>query len=159
MESFIDTFDEKHDVFIARTLGVTGDIIDSDDTDYVMSCIRALYLGDSTVTIVLVGRCTWARRYVDWELQASLRSGVAATPNGLIGIILPSGGRQPRVPDRLSVNLQGTNNSTGYARYYRYPQSKDALAGYIEDAYAARTTKVQLIKNPRERFKNNKQCP
>ena len=32
------------------------DIIDSDNTDYVMSRIRELYLKDSTVTIVLIGK-------------------------------------------------------------------------------------------------------
>ncbi len=159
VENFIDTFDDKHDVFIARTLGVTGDIINSNDTDYVMSRIRQLYLGDSTVTIVLVGRCTWARRYVDWEIQASLRSGTTVTPNGLIGIALPSASQQPHAPERLSANLEGTNYSAGYARYYWYPQSKDTLAGYIEDAFTARTTRSHLIENPRERFANNKQCP
>ncbi|WP_372493341.1 TIR domain-containing protein [Janibacter melonis] len=38
-----------------------------------MDRIRTKYLGDSSVTIVLVGSCTWARRYVDWEVYSSLR--------------------------------------------------------------------------------------
>ena len=44
------------------------DIIDIDNTDYVMRRIRELYLKDSTVTIVLIGKCTWARRSIDWEI-------------------------------------------------------------------------------------------
>ena len=63
--NFIDTFDHERKVFIARRLG-TGmqhDIIDSDDTDYVLRRIRELYIKDSTVTLVLIGKCTWARRY------------------------------------------------------------------------------------------------
>ena len=62
---FIDDFS---DVFIPKVLGVsdTDDFIDSTDTDYVMRRIRELYLTDSTVTIVMIGKCTWARRYVDW---------------------------------------------------------------------------------------------
>jgi MTH538 TIR-like domain (DUF1863) len=34
------------------------DAIDSMDTDYVMGRIRSDYIKDSTVTIVLAGRCT-----------------------------------------------------------------------------------------------------
>src|ERR1035441_5985437 len=62
VEAFIDSFGE---VFIPRVLGVTDedDFVDSTDTDYVMDCIREKYLTDSTVTIVLIGKCTWARRY------------------------------------------------------------------------------------------------
>ncbi len=89
---FIETFDHERNVFIARALGVgmEQDIIDSTDTGYVMRRIRESYLKDSTVTIVLIGKCTWARRYIDWEIQASLRHGVTVTPNGLLGIKLPS---------------------------------------------------------------------
>ncbi len=58
---FIEDFE---DAFIPKVLGVSDedDFIDSDDTDYVMDQIREKYLTDSTVTIVLVGKCTWARR-------------------------------------------------------------------------------------------------
>jgi hypothetical protein len=66
------------------------DIIDSDDTDYVMQRIREVYLKGTTVTLVMFGRCTWARRYVDWEIQAALRQDREIIPNGLLGIKLPS---------------------------------------------------------------------
>ena len=69
VESFIETFDYEREAFTTRGLGIgiEQDIIDSTDTDYVTRRIRELYLKDSTVTIVLIGKCTWARRYVDWE--------------------------------------------------------------------------------------------
>ena len=96
---FIKTFDEERNVFIGRALGedMPQDIIDSDDATYVMRRIRELYLKDSTVTIVLIGKCTWARRYVDWEVQASLRRGETVIPNGLIGIVLVSATSVARV--------------------------------------------------------------
>ena len=61
---FIETFE---DAFIPQVIGLSDDddFIDSIDTDYVMDKIREKYLTNSTVTIVLVGKCTWARRYVD----------------------------------------------------------------------------------------------
>ena len=77
---------------IARGLGqeMSQDITNSDDTDYVFRRVRELYLGDSTFLLVIVGKCTWARRNVDWELEASLRSGRTVTPTGLLSIRLRS---------------------------------------------------------------------
>jgi antiphage defense system Thoeris ThsB-like protein len=158
VDRFIRTFDHNRDVFIARGLGreMSQDIIDSLDTAYVMSRIRELFLADSSVTLVLVGRCTWARRYVDWELQASLRSGQTVTPNGVLGIVLPSAAQSPVAPDRLQRNV--ANDGSKYARWYHYPLSADILSGWIEEAFAARTTKAHLIDNPRERFAYNRNC-
>ncbi len=70
VDEFCDQFEGS---FIRRGIAMEDDIIDSDDTDYVMRRIRELYLQDSTVTVVLIGRCTWARRFVDWEVQSSLQ--------------------------------------------------------------------------------------
>ena len=159
VENFIETFDDERNILIARALGMEQDIIDSTDTSYVMSRIRELYLKDSTVTIVLIGKCTWARRYVDWEIRSSLRSGETTIPNGLLGIVLPSAGKQPIAPDRLKKNLKGENTDEGYARWYWYPQRKDTLANYIEDAFQARTNRTHLIVNPRDSFTYNRQCP
>ena len=157
---FVETFDRERQVFIARALGtdMNQDVIDSTDTDYVMRRIRELYLVDSTVTIVLIGQCTWARRYVDWEIQASLRHGETITPRGLIGIVLSSAGKKPVAPERLRINLN-SDTTDGYARWYYYPQRKDTLSNWIDDAYKARTSRADLISNPRDRFKYNKQCP
>ena len=162
VEDFVDTFDKERQVFTTRALGVEmeDDIINSDNPDYVMKRIRELYLRDSTVTIVLIGKCTWARRYVDWEIQASLRHGQTVTPNGLLGIVLPSAGKKPiTAPDRLMKNLLGEHSDEGYARWYWYPTHEDQLSAWIQDAFNARTERAGLIVNPRERFEYNRQCP
>lgn len=157
---FMKHFGERNKVFITRALGeeMPGDVINSDDARYVMSRIRDLYLQDSTVTIVMLGRCTWARRYVDWELQSSLRSGEQTTPNGVLSIELSSAGRM-RNPPRLERNLPSSASRFAYARRYPYPRDKNQLVGWIEDAYAARTARSRLIDNPRERFMRNRECP
>lgn len=159
VSDFLETFDYERRVFISRALGMgmEQDIIDSDDTDYVMRRIRQLYLKDSTVTIVLIGKCTWSRKYVDWEIQASLRRGSTVTPNGLLGIVLPSASKNPVAPERLRMNLNSKDDD-GYARWYYYPSRKDVLANRIDDAYNARWDREKLIVNPRERFINNRQC-
>ena len=161
VEEFINAFDHERKVFTYRAVGVgmEPDIINSTNTDYVMRRIRELYLKDSTVTIVLIGRCTWARRYVDWEIQASLRGVGSQLPNGLIGIVLPSAGRKPILPHRLQLNIKGSNGDEGYACCYWYPTRVDTLSNWIEDAFQARTKRAHLIVNPRERFSNNRPCP
>ena len=160
VEKFIEDYG---DIFIAKALGVSDeddDLIDSTDTEYVRRRIRELYLTDSTVTIVLIGKCTWARRYVDWEIASTLRNDSNNKRSGLLGIILPSvGGGSERAPERLSDNLP--NGGEGYARWIRYPTSKDTLRKSIEDAFSARNdqARYELINNKRDHFKNNRPCP
>lgn len=160
VDEFVRIFDEERNVFITRGLGINrdDDIINSDNTDYVMSKIRKLYLLDSTVTIVLLGKCTWARRFVDWELQSSLRQGEKYPPNGLLGVKLPSFTKGTPFPNRLNINLIHGDQQDCYARWIDYPTRKDTLANAIENAFDARTTRAYLINNPRDRFKYNKSC-
>ena len=70
VQQFIQQFDHDRDVLIARGIGasMSGDIIDSTNTEYIKQQIRAKYLRDTTVTIVLIGQETWKRRFVDWEI-------------------------------------------------------------------------------------------
>jgi hypothetical protein len=161
VDDFIQTFDKERKVFISRGLGteMTADIINSDNSDYVMRRIRELYLKDSTVTLVLMGKCTHARRYVDWEIQSSLRSGETVTPNGLLGIKLKSYKTGYGYPNRLNLNLkQNDNQENCYARVIDYPARKDTLVNHIEDAFQARGTRIKLIVNPRDRFSYNRNC-
>lgn len=154
--TFLDDFGTE---FIAKTIGVTDedDFIDSDDTDYVMNQIRTNYLGDSTVTIALMGSCTWARRYVDWEIYSSLRSSKHSSVNGLLAIELPTGGKlQARVND--NVTRDADNDDIGYARWMSYPQSTASLRGWIDDAFNARVTRRTLIDNTRQRRLKSASC-
>lgn len=158
VKQFIDTFDHTYDVFIAHALSCDlGPLINSNNTDYVMRRIRELYLSDTSVTIVMIGRCTWARRYVDWEIAATLRNDPVNRRSGLMGIILPSASPNPQLPPRFLDNLD-TPGNPGYAKLYRYPYSTSELAGMIEDAYQARATRAQYIKNNRTPFQNNRHC-
>lgn len=148
---------EFSNVFIPKTVGVKdGDFnCDSQDPQYIMRRIREQKLQDSTVTIVLIGSCTHSRRYVDWEIKASLQQG-QTLPNGLIGINLKYMGETGMAPQRLADNL-GANNS-GYARYYVYPKSEQELRRWIEDAYQARTSRRDLIHNSNEMMHYNSKC-
>lgn len=158
VDAFIDTFANREGIFIPKVLGVSDndDFINSDNPEYVMSQIRQKYLEDSTVTIVLVGKCTHSRRYVDWELKTSLRQG-ASLPNGVMGIILPSKGGNAILPSRLEANwTKGHMNC--YARYWIYPRSNSELITWIEDAFDARTQRAHLIQNSQDMMKYNQKC-
>ncbi|HPN32609.1 MAG TPA: TIR domain-containing protein [bacterium] len=158
VKEFIKEFSEDEEIFITRALDMEKEIIDSKDTDYVMQRIKELYLKDSTVTIVLIGKCTWSRRFVDWEIQSSLRQGKTLTPNGLLGVKLKSY-NQNGYPDRLNKNLkQNDEQDDCYARAINYPDNKETLQKYIDDAFNARSSRAHLIVNTRERFEYNKSC-
>jgi hypothetical protein len=159
VDDFIERWSVKEGVFIPKALGVSDndDFVNSTDPEYVMSKIREKYLGDSTVTILLIGKCTHSRRYVDWEIKASLRQGENYTPNGLVGILLPSCGNSAHLPPRFKDNWQKEENNC-YARYRAYPASSQQLADWIEDAYNARTTRAHLIQNRADMMKYNSKC-
>lgn len=158
VDSFIDRWSTREGVFTPRILGAGNnyDSIASADPDYTIGQIREKYLSDSTVTIVLLGACTHSRRYVDWEIKASLRQGEQSRPNGLIAILLPSQGERAHLPERFKLNW-GANDS-GYARYYQAPTSADSLGRWIEDAFGARSGRAHLISNPQETWKYNRKC-
>jgi hypothetical protein len=157
VDDFVDKWAYREDIFTPKVLGVSSndDFINSDNPEYVMSKIREKYLGDSTVTIILMGTCTHSRRYVDWEIKTSLRRG-SYTPNGLIGIILQSKGSSAYLPPRFEANWSKGQNC--YARYWLAPDSAQQLAGWIEDAFDARTSRANLIENSASMMKYNRQC-
>ena len=155
----IDFIDDFNEVFIAKIIGVsdTDDFIDSSDTDYGMRRIRELYLTDSTVTIVLLGKCTWARKYVDWEIASTLRDDLNNKRSGLLGISLR---KTVAAPKRLSDNLPKTDVSDGYGRWIKYPNSDQVLRSRIDDAFKARddSARYSLIDNSSALFKHNRPC-
>lgn len=103
---FSRIFSEGYDVVEDNSL---DRLIDSDDSDYVIRRIRENHIYGTSCTLVLCGPETRWRKYVDWEVKASLDMN-----HGLIGVNLPHNPRdsQGRVhkPDRLQDNID-----SGYA--------------------------------------------
>ncbi len=154
---FVETF---NDVFIPRVVGVSDsdhfkDPIDSKDEEYIKAQIGSKYLSDSSVTILFVGNCTWARKYVDWELSSTLRDDLVNKRNGLLAIT-PADNSHNKLPDRFSDNY--VKDGESYARYQYYPTSTSLLRGWIEDAFGARTTRAHLIKNTRSLRRLDSSC-
>jgi hypothetical protein len=169
VDSFIYNCTKVAKIFTAKALGTfdNEDFIDSDNPEYVMSQIREKYIGDASITIVLVGKCTHSRRYVDWEIKSSLRRG-QSLPNGLLAYVLPSATpppgeprwsrKWPHVPPRLAANWNYEHQDLCYARYYEMPPSTDDVRRNVEAAFLDRTNRADLIKNGSDMMKNNAKC-
>ena len=120
-----------------------GSIIDTNlPTEAVLQRIREEYITQVSVTVVLIGRCTWQRKYVDWEIGASLRDTTMNPRCGLLGILLPSHTdferRQynPRlIPPRLADNCRGDN---AFACIYDWSSDATVIRGWIHQAFLRR---------------------
>ncbi|WP_155303641.1 TIR domain-containing protein [Desulfosarcina widdelii] len=114
--------------------------IDSTNSEYLNRKIREEYIFGTSVTIVLCGSETWKRRWVDWEIHATLHHG-----HGLLGIALPSCAKNYEgkniVPDRLYKNLV-----SGFANFMVWDGNPDTLKANIEAA-AQNSSRKSLIDN------------
>ena len=155
--TFLDDYGAE---FIPRSVGVTDedDFVDSDDEDYIKRRIRETYLSDSTVTIVLLGNCTWGRKFVDWEISSSLRNDSVNKRSGLLVMPLPSMNNSARLSDRIKDNWLEGKPDESYASYLSYPTSASALRSNIEAAFQARTTKADKVDNSRSLRRANASC-
>jgi len=130
--TFCGQFDVVHDKSPDRP-------IDSENPKYVWQRLREKHITGSSCTIVLVGRDTWGRKYVDWEIDATLDK-----QHGLIGVLLPSMLPDVGAPLRLDDNVR-----SGYALWVdwaRLIQNPAWLPSLIEQAKAR---PKQLIDNSR----------
>jgi hypothetical protein len=82
---------EVHSIFIDSSVD-TGDIDENSDDETIRTRIRDEYLGDSSVTIVLVGTETKKRKHVDWEIYSSMYDGAVNKKSGILVINLPTVG-------------------------------------------------------------------
>jgi hypothetical protein len=81
-EALVAQYCDSYDLLEDNSL---GRMIDTDDLEYVEREIREDYIKGSSVTILLCGARTWERKFVDWEIYATLLKKA-----GLIGLQLPT---------------------------------------------------------------------
>lgn len=123
--------------------------IDSADVTYVMRRIRESHLSGSSCTIILCGAETPRRKYVDWEIMASLGQQMGLVAVGLPTIEVYSNGGTSK-PLRLQDNID-----SGYAEWMNWATlvaRPTALADSIEKALA---NPKRLIVNTRDRMLRN----
>ena len=136
---------------------------DIDDTALKVSRIRQIirddFIADATVTVVLIGPCTWKRKHVDWEIGSSLRNTKKNPRCGLLGILLPNhpdfGKKEydPRlIPPRLADNC---NEDDSYTCIYDWTKHTGDIRDWIHQAFK-RSKATPYPDNRREQFKNNR---
>jgi len=141
INAFSSTYDVIHDNSVDRA-------VDSSNTDYVIRRIRENYITGSSCTIVLCGEQAPYRKFVDWEIKATLDR-----RHGLIGVNLPSNpmtiNSKLVVPDRLHDNIE-----SGYAiwtNWGSFTQSVQAVQGFIEQANSKSSLLINNSRTLRQR--------
>ena len=151
--------DELADDIIDQAVS-DGDISDRLTTDETWRAIRDFYIADATVTVVLIGKDTWSRKYVDWEIGSSFSKTPKNSRCGVLGILLPdhpSYGKSSvdpeTLPQRLIPNIEGENP---YVRIYDWPRDNrlSEIRKWIDVAFQRR--KGPAPNNNSKRFKNNR---
>jgi len=142
VEDFVEKFSEDYEVFTDSSL---SDAADSEDTEYLNQVCREAIKGTS-VTIVMIGKQTGCRKFVDWAIRYTLY-----LEHGLVGISRPDlEDGDACVPKRLS-----DNRTSGYAEWYKYPSTASSLKQMIDEAYNADTSKID---NSRPKMKRSASC-
>lgn len=134
--------------------------IKSNNSDYVMRQIREKKIAGTSCTIVLLGKCTWARRFVDWEIAATLRTFDDSPRGGLIAVHLPSAQQHGwgKTPSRLALNVAANGDDEGYAKTYNPAPSDGTIAQWVEDAVARRDCMEPVTGSTSDLMINNRTC-
>lgn len=135
-------FANIHEIMISKSVQI-GEISQNIQTETIRQKIRDEYLRDSTVTIVLIGKNTWQRKHVDWEIDSSIRQTQFNSRSGLLGIFLPS---YPlidnkfdahTIPPRLYDNWKDEKNR--FAQLYNWSDNPSEVQSWIHKAFVDRT--------------------
>ena len=127
------------------------------------SYLKTPPLGGTLPSIALIGECSWARKYVDWEVAATLRNNPNDPRGALLAVQLPSidGRNDVTLPNRLAMNRHYDSNvdqELGYASYHRYPRSGSSLTQWVEDAIVRRDNREPVPGSTSNLRQRNSPC-
>ena len=169
--SYHHDYDEEYKLTFCKMLGSDivdksvrdGDIELSLKTDTIRQKIRDEFILDATVTVVLIGQCTWQRKHIDWEIGSSLRDTKKNSRCGLLGILLPTHDdferetyRSSLIPPRLADNCGGED---AFGAIYDWPKpwNTDSVRNWIHYAFQRRFSRTP--RNARKQFARNRSGP
>ena len=144
VDDFRKEFSEDYDVFTDNSIDRAAD---STDVDYLHRVCREAIDGTS-VSIVIIGKQTGCRKFVDWEIRYTLEC-----KHGLLAISRPGlADSDACLPERLKDNLK---SGSGYAKWYTYPTTASGLKAMIDEAWLADSNN---IKHDREKKPSDTSC-
>jgi len=154
-QKFESLFHEHAEILISGSVQ-DDDINPNSPTETIRHKIRDNYLRDTTVTVVLVGKETWKRKHVDWEIGSSIRDTKYNPRSGLIGILLPTYPRSSptsydpyTIPPRLYDNID-----CGFATLHDWSDNPDDVQEWIHAAFLRRNKEIP--DNSYQTFRNNR---
>jgi len=155
-DSFLRLFGKDGaDILEDRSVGA-GDVYDNLKTETIRQKIRDEYIRDASVVVVLIGKETWKRKHVDWEISSGIRGTKSNSRCGLLGIFLPTHKAYGKdsysrytIPPRLYDNR---NNK--YAKLYDWSDNHEKVSQWIHKAFQAKDTKTPH--NSRKMFGQNR---
>lgn len=151
---FEKLFEGSAEVIISRSVQ-EGDIGDGLKTETVRQRIRDEYLSESTVTILLIGKKTWQRKHVDWEVSSSLRRTEYNKRSGLIGIFLPDFPLPNNIYNQRTVLPRLVDNlDNGFATVHKWTDNPELIKQLVHEAYL-RKDKIDPD-NSRESYGKNR---
>jgi hypothetical protein len=124
-DRFTSVFHEQYEAVTDRSL---DEPLDSQNPDYIYQQIRDNYISGTSCTVVLCGAQSMNRKFIDWEIKATLDK-----RHGLLGVALPTASRNMNgniiVPDRLHANIQ-----SGYAHWIGWTENAQEMLNAINAA-------------------------
>lgn len=144
------------DIFINVSVN-PGDINENSSDDYIKRLIQMNYITGASVVVVLVGKKTYCRKHVDWEISAGLNKKVGGY-SGFLGLLLPTypGYEENKYdPDTIPARLND-NIKSGYAKLYKWTTDENDIKKWVEKAFQDRIDEKDKIDNSRKQFEYNK---
>ncbi len=114
-DRFEQLFTGDDEIAVSRSVQV-GDINGYETPESIRQIMRDEYLGDTAITVVLIGSETWQRKHVDWQIGASVRETEDTPRSGLIGILLPS--YQPPAQSQLHTAAYRKTANNHHRKYF-----------------------------------------
>ena len=135
------------DKIVDRSVNIADIVGDSPPAEDTLRRIRENYISDAAVTVVLIGPRTWQRKYVDWEIGATLRDTQTNPRCGVLGILLPTHPNYGEtkfdrrlIPPRLADNLE-QNDPFAFIQSWpgqRNRRRADDVQNWIHQAFVRR---------------------
>ena len=132
-KNYLEQLNEYGDYFVNKSVQ-EGDIDDNLPDEKIRQIIRDDFLRDTTVTVLLVGEKTKTRKFIDWELHASMIDTDKNPKSGIVCINLPSICQTVRAPsDREKLIVSPYSNWVSFSSREEYEEKYPYMPSRIID--------------------------
>ena len=124
-----------------------GDIDDTYLTDEAIRVkIRDNYIKDATVLILLCGRNTKYRKFIDWELHAAMYDTEKNPKMGILVVNLPFCRNNVRAAERREKEIVSSNTTwTSYTKRSEYENAYPDLPSRLIDSFVSKCSNITLV--------------